>query len=80
MTTTAKQLPAKTITLANLKAAIWRNNEKGPKFSATFERIYKDGEDQWKSSHSYTRDDLLVLAKLADWVFEWMATDGKNAE
>jgi hypothetical protein len=81
MTTTAKQLPAKTITLANLKAAIWRNsNEKGPKFSATFERIYKDGEDQWKSSHSYTRDDVLVLAKLADWVFTWIATEGKNAE
>ena len=36
--------------MANLKAAIWRNtNEKGPKFSVTFERIYKDGET-WKSS------------------------------
>ena len=80
-TTTTKNLPAKTIQLTNLKAAIWRNtNEKGPKFSATFERIYKDGEDQWKSSHSYTRDDLLVLAKLADWVFSWIATEGRDAE
>ena len=79
-TTTAKNTPAKTIPLTNLKAAIWRNaNEKGPKFSVTFERIYKDVEE-WKSSHSYTRDDLLVLAKLADWAFTWIATEGRNAE
>jgi hypothetical protein len=45
----------------------------------TFERVYKDGEE-WKSSHSYTRDDLLALAKLADWAFTWIAVEGKNAE
>jgi hypothetical protein len=78
-TATAKQLPAKTIVLTNLKAAIWKNqNEKGPKFSVTFERIYKDADDQWKSSHSYTRDDLLALSKLADWAFTWIATEGKD--
>ena len=79
-TTTTKTLPAKTIQLTNLKAAIWRNtNEKGPRFSVTFERIYKDGEER-KSAHTYTRDDLLVLAKLADWAFTWIATEGRNAE
>ena len=75
-----KHSPAKTITPANLKAAIWRNTyEKAPKDSVTFDRLYNDGEE-WKSSHSYTRDDLLVLAKLADWTFTWIATEGRNAE
>ena len=80
MTTTAKNTPVKTIPMANLKAAIWRNtNEKGPKFSVTFERIYKTEAGEWKSSHTYTRDDLLTLAKLADWAHTWIVTEGKGA-
>ena len=30
-----------------------------------YSRFYKDG-DQWKSTHSFGRNDLLVLAKVAD--------------
>ena len=36
-----------------------------PRHNVTFSRLYKDG-DQWKSTHSFGRNDLLVLAKVAD--------------
>jgi hypothetical protein len=58
--------PIDTIRLGAVKAAIWRNEtEAGPRYTATFERLYKDG-DQWKSTRSFPRDDLLLLAKVAD--------------
>ncbi len=34
--------------------------------NVTFSRIYKDAEGNWKSTSSFGRDDLLVLAKVAD--------------
>ncbi len=36
-----------------------------PTPSVTFERLYRNG-DEWKVSRSFGRDDLLVLAKVAD--------------
>ena len=58
--------PVDTIRLGAIKAAIWQNQtETGVRYSATFERLYKDG-DQWKQTRSFGRDDLLLLAKVAD--------------
>ena len=38
---------------------------RAPGHNVTFSRLYKDG-DQWKSTQSFGRNDLLVLAKVAD--------------
>ncbi len=66
ISTTPKEKPVHEIRLGAIKAAIWRNStEQGTRFNATFERIYKEGE-QWKSTASFGRDDLLGLAKVAD--------------
>lgn len=63
MTTTK---PLETIRIGSVQAAIWSNDTKyGPKHNATFERLYRDG-DAWKSSSTFGRDDLLLLAKVAD--------------
>ena len=40
-------------------------------FNVTFERSYKDGEE-WKTTNSFGRDDLLKLAKLADEAHSWI--------
>ena len=66
--------PAHEVRLGSVKAAIWKNQgENGTRFNVTVARIYKDGE-QWKSTDSFGRDDLLVLAKVLDqahtWIFE----------
>jgi hypothetical protein len=53
----------------HLRAAIWRNEGKkngGAYFAVSIERIYRDDEDEFRTSHSFGRDDLLLLAKVAD--------------
>ena len=52
--------------LGVIKAAIWENTVSDVvRYNVTFSRIYKD-ETEWKTSDSFGRDDLLVLAKVAD--------------
>ncbi len=62
----ATQKPTAHVRTGNIEAAIWKNEtEGGTRYNVTFKRHYKDG-DAWKSSESFRRDDLLVLAKVAD--------------
>jgi hypothetical protein len=50
------------------------------RYNATVSRIYKDREDnQWKSTDSFGRDDLLVLAKVADLSHTWIHQQGQEA-
>jgi hypothetical protein len=58
--------PVAKLRLGRISAAIWKNDtDKGPLFNVSFQRSYKEG-DEFKNSQSFGRDDLLVLAKLAD--------------
>ena len=60
---TKKQKPTHEVRLGHIKAAVWKNEtEAGVRYNATFSRIYKDGDD-WKSTDSFGRDDLLLLGK-----------------
>ena len=70
--TTATNKPAHEIRINGIRATIWKNDtEKGPRYNTTFERSYKDGE-QWKTSDSFGRDDLLALAFIAQQSFAWI--------
>jgi hypothetical protein len=61
-----KTKPTSEIRIGKIKAAIWANEtETGIRYNVTFSRLYKDG-DTWKRSDSFGRDDLLLLAKIAD--------------
>lgn len=65
-------LPAHEVRLGSVKAALWRNEtETGTRYNVTFERLYRDGE-QWRSTDSFGRDDLLLLAKVADLAHTWI--------
>jgi len=67
-----KDKPVKEVRLGAIKAAIWKNEtENGVRYNVTFARLYKDGND-WKSADSFGRDDLLVVAKVADKAHSWM--------
>jgi hypothetical protein len=62
----ANQKPASEIRIGSIKATIWRNEtEGGTRHNVTLERLYKDG-DSWKRTQSFGRDDLLLLAKVAN--------------
>ena len=60
--------PAVEVTLFPVSAAIWRNSSASgqPFFTATFQRSYKDEAGNWKSSNSFSADEVLLLAKVAD--------------
>ena len=73
-----KQHPAHDIRIGSIRAAIWENEtEHGKRFSATFEKLYK-AEDKWSQTQSFGRDDLLVLAKVADQVHTWISEQAKD--
>jgi hypothetical protein len=78
-----KNRPVHQVRLGRIKAAVWQNEtEKGVRHNVTFTRLYRDG-DQWKDTTSFGRDDLPLVAKVADlahtWIFEQAANGGESA-
>ena len=68
----SKQKPAHEIRLGRIKATIWENEtENGTRHNVTISRIYKDGEE-WKQTGSFGRDDLPLVAKVADLAHSWI--------
>lgn len=61
------QPPVAKVRVGLITGSIWkRKTDNGTFHAVTFERRYRDGEGNWKSSHSYDAQDLLSLAKVAD--------------
>ena len=60
--------PAGRVYLHPIQAAIWRNESSDgiAFYSTTFERRYQDKEGKWQSTNSFSAEDLLLLAKVAD--------------
>lgn len=72
--TADRNRPVHSVRLRNIRAAIWSNEtEQGTRYNATFCRLYKDGEGYWRSSDSFGRDDLLLLAKVSDIAHTWIS-------
>ena len=64
--------PVHEVRLGRIRAAIWENStQNGVRHNVTVSRLYKDGDD-WKDSTSFGRDDLPLLAKVADRVHSWI--------
>jgi hypothetical protein len=75
-----KNRPVHEIRLGAIRASIWENTVgDSHRHNVTLSRIYKDGE-QWKSTESFGRDDLLVVAKVADRAHTWICDQRQNAE
>ena len=67
-----KNNPPKEVRMGSIKATIWKNDtEAGTRHNVTFSRLYRDGAS-WKSTESFGRDDLLLLAKVADEAHSWI--------
>jgi len=77
---TTSNRPVHSIRLGAIEVAIWANpNDAGViYYNATLSRSYWNGEDI-KNADSFGRDDLLVVAKVADlahtWICERIAED-----
>lgn len=65
--------PVHEIRLGAIKATIWGNETAaGQRHNVTLARLYKDQQDQWQSSESLGRDDLLTAAKVLDLAHTWI--------
>ena len=75
-----KAKPIHEVRLGHIKAAVWRNDtEAGVRYNVTFNRLYKDG-DTWRSTDSFGRDDLLLLAKVADNAHSWIFAQSQEED
>ena len=64
--------PANEIRLGRIKATIWANEtDNGVRYNVSVVRIYKDG-DEWKEATSFGREELLLVAKVADMAHTWI--------
>jgi len=71
--------PVQEIRIGRIRAAIWANEtENGTRYNVTVSRLYKDG-DKWKDSNSFGRDDLLLVAKVADACHSWIYSETSSA-
>lgn len=68
----APRKPVHEVRMGFIKAAIWENTVgESVRYNVTLTRFYKDGE-QWRTSESFGRDDLLIVAKVADRAHTWI--------
>lgn len=64
--------PVHEVRFGHVKAAVWANDVDGRvRHNVTLQRLYKDGDD-WKTSQSFGRDDLALVAKVADQAHTWI--------
>lgn len=75
-----KDKPVQEVRIGAIKAAIWKNDtDTGVRYNVTFARLYKDGDD-WRSTESFGRDDLLLLSKVADHAHTWIVEQSHPKE
>jgi hypothetical protein len=67
--------------MGRIRAAIWVNEtDNGVRHNVTFARLYRDEQhDQWKDSTSFGRDDLPLIAKVADLAHSWIYQQAAQA-
>ena len=66
--------PANRLRCGRIKATIWQNvSEKGPFYSATFSRPFKDQSGTWRNASSFGLHDLEALMNVALKAKEWIA-------
>ncbi|MCB1832632.1 MAG: hypothetical protein KDH19_04190 [Geminicoccaceae bacterium] len=58
--------PEDTLRDGALKVSIWKNEgEKGPFFSATIAKTYRDDQGKYQDGHSLSSNDLLRVSELS---------------
>ena len=81
----ANQKPHARVRIGAVKAAIWQNQAGDrTRYNVTFSKSYRDADGQWKTTQSFGRNDLLVLAKVADRahsrIFELQQTEEESEQ
>ena len=73
--------PIHEIRLGRIKAAIWENEaENGVRYNVTITRLYKTGNDEWKDSGSFGRDDLPLVEKVCHMTHLWIYSRAQGGD
>ena len=79
-TTETKNAPVHEIRMGRIKGTVWSNDtQNGMRYNTTFARLYRV-EDQWRETQSFGRDDLPLLAKVADQVHSWIFANASSGQ
>jgi hypothetical protein len=72
--TAEKQKPAHEFRLGRIWATVWANHhaDQGTWYSVSITRGYMDGQGKWHRATTFGRDDLLLVAKVADLAHTWI--------
>ena len=77
---TEKSKPAHKIRSGALTVTLWKHEgDKGPWFTATPMRSYKQG-DEWKETNSYGQEDFLELAEMFREARAWVIKEKAAAK
>lgn len=75
----SKTKPVHEVRLGRIKAAIWANEtDNGVRHNVTITRLYKEGEE-WRTSTSFGREELPLVAKVADLAHTWIYQQGQES-
>ncbi len=73
----AARRPVHEIRLGRVKAAIFANqSDSGTWHNVVLKRLYRDSDGNWRSSDSFSRDDLLLIGKVTDLCHSWIYEEG----
>jgi hypothetical protein len=77
-----RQRPVHEVRLGRIKGAVWANTtDQGVRYGVTLTRLYKDPEsNDWRTSTSFGRDDLLPLAKVCDMAVLWIYQQNQSQD
>jgi hypothetical protein len=70
--------PVHEVKIGLLRGTVWANRQESGRtfYNCTFSRLFKDVTGDWRDTGSFNRDDLLIIAKLADLVHSWITQQG----
>ena len=72
--------PVHEVRMGRIKGTIWLNEvDNVARYNTTFARLYRV-EDQWRESSSFGRDDLPLLAKVADLIHTWIFANAQSRQ
>lgn len=72
--------PVKVFRMGYVKCEVFsRHARTGPQYHAIITRLFKNGT-QWCESRQFSKDELMLVAKLADAAHSWMYDAHREAD
>jgi hypothetical protein len=65
--------PVHEIRLGRIRASVWANrgHDRGTWYNVSISRLYRVGTE-WKTTTSFSRDDLPLVSKAAEMAYAWI--------